>query len=105
MAGFGGSVQDAPGPTKFVVGVSELAVVIHGSLTSHVAELLPPFLERETPFDRGVDVVNGAEVQRDLPQRAACAQPGFPRQFPGDIELQVEDAALDRGLRPGAGEG
>lgn len=57
-------------------------------------------------MDRGVDVGDGAdEVQRDRPQPASGFQSRLAGQFAGDVHLEVEDAALDRGIWPGPGQG
>lgn len=104
VAGFCGAVQDAPGAAELEVGVSEVAVSIHGSFSRQVPELLPPRFKREPPSDCFVEVVNVCEVECDLSQGPAGMQARVPCQLAGDVELDMEDAALDCCLGPGVGE-
>ena len=104
VSSFCGAVQDAPGAAEFEVGEPEVAVAIHGSFPRHVPELLPPRFKREPPSDCLVEVVNVREVECDLSQGPAGMQARLPCQLAGDVELDMEDAALDYCLGPGVGE-
>lgn len=104
VSGFGGSVQDAPGLAQAQVGVSELAVVIHGALAGEVPVLLPPGFESESPGDGVIGGVDFGEGFGDAAQGAAGFQARAAGEFAGDVHLQVEDAPLHGGVGSSVGE-
>ena len=90
-----------PGFAEPVVGEAELAVAEHGAFPGEVPEGLPPLLEVKLPGDRVVRVVDLAQAHHELAQRLAGGGAGVAGQVAGGVHLQVEDAPLVHGFRPG----